>query len=80
GVGAGVRYIGKRAGDAADSFTLPSYTLVDLLAYWQLSKQARLTLNVHNLFDRDYYASSYSALWIAPGAGRTVRLGLRLSY
>ncbi len=80
GVGAGVRYIGKRSGDSADSFTLPSYTLVDLLAYWQLSKQARLTLNVHNLFDRDYYASSYSALWIAPGAGRTIRLGLRLSY
>lgn len=80
GVGAGVRYVGSRSGDAQDSFSLPAYTLADLLAYWQYSKTVRVSLNVNNLFDRTYYASSYSSVWVTPGAGRTVRLGLRLSY
>ncbi|MCA3231614.1 MAG: TonB-dependent siderophore receptor, partial [Cupriavidus sp.] len=80
GVGAGVRYVGSRSGDAQDSFSLPAYTLADLLAYWQYSKTVRVSLNVNNLFDRTYYASSYSSVWVTPGAGRTVRLGFRLSY
>lgn len=80
GVGGGVRYVGSRSGDARNSFSLPAYTLADLLAYWQYSKTVRVTLNVDNLFDRTYYASSYSSVWVMPGAGRTVRLGMRLSY
>lgn len=80
GVGGGVRYAGKRSGDAQNTFSLPSYTLTDLLAYWQYSKQVRVTFNVDNLFDRTWYASSYSNVWIAPGNGRTVRVGVRLSY
>lgn len=80
GVGGGVRYVGKRSGDAQNSFSLPAYTLADLLAYWQYSKTVRVTLNVDNLFDKTWYASSYSSVWVLPGAGRTVRLGLRLSY
>lgn len=80
GVGGGVRYMGRRSGDAQDSFSLPAYTLVDVLAYWQYSKQVRLTFNVANLFDKTYYASSYSTMWIAPGTGRTARLGVQLRY
>lgn len=80
GIGAGVRYVGKRAGDAVDSFMLPSHTLADVLAYWQASRNVKVTFNVNNVFDRRYYASSYNNLWIAPGIGRTVRLGLHLDY
>ncbi|MBB1632652.1 TonB-dependent siderophore receptor [Cupriavidus sp. UME77] len=80
GVGGGIRYVGKRSGDSQNSFSLPAYTLADVLGYWQYSKTARVTLNVDNLFDKTYYASSYSSVWVMPGAGRTVRLGLRLSY
>jgi iron complex outermembrane receptor protein len=80
GVGGGLRYMGRRSGDAQDSFSLPSYTLVDVLAYWQYSKQVRLTFNVANLLDKTYYASSYSTMWIAPGTGRTARLGVQLRY
>jgi len=79
-VGGGVRYVGTRPGDTQDSFSLPTYTLADLLAYWQYSKTVRVSLNVDNLFDRTYYANSYSSVWIAPGLGRAVRVGLRLSY
>ncbi|REE93974.1 TonB-dependent siderophore receptor [Cupriavidus plantarum] len=80
GVGGGVRYVGTRAGDSQNSFSLPTYTLADVLAYWQYSKTVRVSMNIDNLFDRTYYTSSYSSVWVAPGLGRTVRVGLRLSY
>lgn len=80
GVGAGLRYVGRRPGDVQDSFSLPAYVLVDLHGYWQYSRNVRVSLNVGNLFDKTYYASSYSSLWIEPGAGRSVRLGVQLSY
>ncbi|SPC17571.1 TonB-dependent siderophore receptor [Cupriavidus taiwanensis] len=80
GAGAGLRYVGQRPGDVQDSFSLPAYVLVDLHGYWQYSRHVRVSLNVGNLFDKTYYASSYSSLWVAPGAGRSVRLGVQLSY
>lgn len=80
GIGAGLRYVGRRSGDVRDSFSLPAYVVVDLHGYWQYSRKVRVTFNVGNLFDKTYYASSYSNLWIAPGAGRSARVGLQLSY
>ncbi|WP_455287082.1 TonB-dependent siderophore receptor [Cupriavidus necator] len=80
GIGAGLRYVGRRSGDVQDSFSLPAYAAVDLHGYWQYSRNLRVSLNVGNLFDKTYYASSFNSVWIAPGAGRTVRLGVQLSY
>lgn len=80
GIGGGVRYVGRRSGDAQNTFALPAYTLVDLHGYWQYSKALRVSLNINNLFDKTYYTSSYSSVWVAPGSGRTVRVGVRLSY
>ncbi|MGX4643112.1 TonB-dependent siderophore receptor [Massilia sp. SYSU DXS3249] len=72
--GAGVAYVGERFGDVAASsgFRLPGYTTVRLLASYRANRHWRLALNVENLFDRSYYASSYSQLWVAPGSGRTI--------
>jgi iron complex outermembrane receptor protein len=70
-VGGGVNYVDSRLGETATSFYLPSYTLVKLLASWQPTEQLKLSVDVNNLFDKRYYASSYSQLWVAPGAPRT---------
>ncbi|WP_426056034.1 TonB-dependent siderophore receptor [Janthinobacterium sp. PSPC2-1] len=73
-VGGGAQYVGERLGDvaASSSFTLPAYTTARLLASYSPNAQWRLALNVENLFNRSYYASSYSQLWVAPGAERTL--------
>lgn len=72
--GGGLQYVGERFGDVAVSsgFRLPGYTTARLLAGWVPDRHWRLTVNVDNLFDRRYYASSYSRLWVAPGSTRTV--------
>ncbi|WP_425356284.1 TonB-dependent receptor domain-containing protein [Sinorhizobium fredii] len=57
---AGVRYIGSSYGDDANSFKVPSVTLVDLAADYQWENY-ELQLNVSNLFDKRYVASCFSA-------------------
>ena len=81
-VGGGVQYVGERLGDVAtsSSFTLPAYTTARLLASYSPNAKLRLALNVENLFNRSYYASSYSQLWVAPGAERTLTLNAHYRF
>jgi iron complex outermembrane receptor protein len=39
-----------------------------------------MTLDVDNLFDKTYYTSSFSRLWVTPGAARTVTVGLQAKF
>jgi len=89
GIGGGITHMGKRLGQArtqaeADAgkaaFELPSYTTAKLVAYWRISPTLRLTLDVDNLFDKTYYTSSYSRLWVTPGTARTVTVGLQAKF
>jgi iron complex outermembrane receptor protein len=89
GIGGGVTHVGKRLGQArtqadanaaAPSFELPSYTTAKLVAYWRINPALRVTLDVDNLFDSTYYASSYSRLWVTPGTARTITVGLQAKF
>lgn len=79
-LGGGLTYVGKRLGETGVDFTLPDYTLVKLMAAWAPTDALRLSLDVDNLFDRRYYASSYARLWVAPGSPRTVTGRVRYSF
>ncbi|KQV81316.1 hypothetical protein ASC87_09860 [Rhizobacter sp. Root1221] len=89
GIGGGVTHTGKRLGQARTqedvrnglaAFELPAYTTAKLVAHWRMSPALRLTLDVDNLFDKTYYASAYSRLWVTPGTARTVALGLQATF
>lgn len=80
GFGAGATYVGKRAGNSLDSFELPSYATARSMAYWKPNKTLRFSLDIDNLFDKTYYASSYDVYWVTPGAPRTVTLGLQAKF
>lgn len=71
-IGAGVNYVGKRLGETATAFYLPGYTLVRALASYEPTEQIRIGVDVTNLFDKTYYASSYSQFWVQPGTPRTI--------
>jgi iron complex outermembrane receptor protein len=81
-VGGGFQYVGERLGDVAVSsqFTLPAYTTARLLASYSPNARLRFALSVENLFNRSYYASSYSQLWVAPGAERMVNLNAHYRF
>lgn len=74
--GGGATYVGARYGDVgfASGFTLPAYTVAKLIATYKAGKHWRYSLNIDNLFNKAYYASSFSQLWVQPGSERTVTL------
>jgi iron complex outermembrane recepter protein len=80
GFGAGVTRVGERSGNALDTFDLPAYTTARLMAYWKPSKDLRFSLDVENLFDKSYYASSYDVSWVTPGTPRTITLGMQTRF
>ncbi len=70
-VGGGIRYVGTRAGDPDNSFTLPAYTVADSFVAWDnklLGKKTHLQLNLNNLFNKHYYTSSGGNLRVEEGA------------
>lgn len=71
-LGAGVNYVSSRLGETGvTSFRLPDYTLVKLLASYEFTESFKISGEVTNLFDKHYYPSSYSRLWVTPGTPRT---------
>jgi len=81
GAGAGVNYVGDRFANPGNTVTLPSYTTVDAMAYYRAGP-LDLTLNVLNLFDREYTVSGHgtSANLNLPGAPRSVQLTARYKF
>ncbi len=79
-VTAGTAYTGDRiAGLDGGGVQLPAYWKAKAAAEYALTERIAARLEVDNLFDEHYAASSYSRLWIFPGAPRSVRASLRLT-
>jgi iron complex outermembrane recepter protein len=72
--------MGKRLGETGTSFELPAYTTAKLVAYWAATPTLRVSLDVDNLFDRTYYTSSFSRVWVTPGTPRNVMLGVQAKF
>lgn len=85
-LGATVNYVGRRVGQTGyrypdgSQFTLPAYTIAGATASVDLVPRVRLAVDVTNLFDRVHYPSSYSRVWVNPGAPREVTGRLRFAF
>lgn len=72
GFGAGLFYIGERAGDLGESFfELPSYLRTDAAVYYRRSNW-QVALNFKNLFNVRYFESAVARERITPGEPLTV--------
>ncbi|MDN4057527.1 TonB-dependent receptor [Massilia sp. YIM B02769] len=78
--GLGARYVGLRESNAANTVSLPAYTVLDASLAWRQSPALTLTLAVKNLADRDYALSGSGGLRWLLGAPRTVQLTARSSF
>ncbi|MEO6876748.1 MAG: TonB-dependent receptor, partial [Opitutaceae bacterium] len=82
GFGTGVIYVGKAwAGDPTTSvyYRLPGWTRVDSSVYYRWDRYD-LALNIQNLFDRRYIASSQSAITLNVGEQRKLTLSLGMKF
>ncbi|WP_343738179.1 TonB-dependent receptor, partial [Achromobacter sp.] len=55
----GMRYVGKRYADSANTIELPSYTTTDLALRWDVNKDTAITARGFNVFDRAYFTTAY---------------------
>lgn len=76
----GVRHVGESQLDAANSGTVPSYTLADLAIAYHFDRGHSLGLTVSNLFDRRYVGACHDADNCWMGADRRVELSLSLNF
>lgn len=78
--GGGIRGIGKRAGDAANSFTLPGYGVVDLFASYTIEREhpIEIQLNLNNIFNKTYYTSSLGSSAYGVSVGQPFNASLTI--
>lgn len=74
GVGVGLTHKGESFINSSNTAVLPSYTRVDAAAYYTVSEQLRLQLNVENLTDELYFPHSHSTHQASVGAPLNARL------
>jgi catecholate siderophore receptor len=83
-IGLGGNWLGARYADSAQTATIPGYVVFNAMASYKISQKASLQLNVINLANRLYYDSAYytsaSENHVIPGAGRTAKLTIRMTF
>ncbi|WP_118132882.1 TonB-dependent siderophore receptor [Oceanicella sp. SM1341] len=78
GLGGGVRYVGSRYGDLANSYKMEAVTLLDLGVSWDLGS-AVASVTVRNLTD-ETYVSNCGSFGCYYGDGRTVMAKLTYKW
>lgn len=81
GFGLGATHYSAQDGDRGytTDFELPAYTLWQAALYYTRGPFSA-QLNVTNLFDEEYYAGAYDALYVMPGEPRLVRLSASWTF
>lgn len=76
----GVRYVGERYSDNANSSTLDAYTVVDSGVRFELSERSLVDLRVFNALDRFYVPRGGTATAWSPAPLRTAELSFSSSF
>ena len=82
-VGGGIIGVGKREGNAGNTYHLPAYVIGNLMASYQMRVGPTLVtaqLNVNNVSNKRYFVGTNSGAFITPGAPRTFLGSLRIEY
>ncbi|MEW5927612.1 MAG: TonB-dependent siderophore receptor [Gemmatimonadota bacterium] len=80
GLGLGVVHQSDMFAAIDNTVTLPGFTRADGAVFVRVARQLRAQVNVENLLDEKYYATSHGNNNIMPGASRTVRVSLTTSF
>jgi iron complex outermembrane receptor protein len=72
----GVNYVGERPVDNANSFDLPDFTLVDVMATYQFDNDVKVRLKVDNVTDERWYSGSYTSQSVFVGNGTKATLSV----
>ena len=77
GLGFGIIHQSEQFASFSNDVVLPSYWRVDAAAYYTVSDQMSVQLNIENLFDEQYYPSAHGDNNIQPADPFSARIGVR---
>lgn len=77
---AGLRYVGRRFTDTANTFRIPSYTVIDAGISYALAENIAVDLRAFNLFDKDYAISAYNNEQWVLGRPRSAEVAIRARF
>ena len=77
---AGLRYVGRRYSDNANSFRVPSYTTIDASISYAVTPRLAVDIHGYNLLDTDYALSTYNNQQWVLGRPRSVDVTLRVGF
>ncbi|WP_338446235.1 TonB-dependent siderophore receptor [Pelagerythrobacter marensis] len=80
GVGLGVVHQSQQYASFSNTVVLPAYWRVDAAAYFTVSEDVSLQLNIENLFDETYYPSAHGNNNIQPAEPFSARIGVRFAF
>lgn len=80
GLGLGLIYQDEQFTDIDNDVVLPSFTRVDAAAYYTVTDNIKLQLNVENLFDEEYFPASHNDNNISTGEPVNARLSVRVDF
>jgi catecholate siderophore receptor len=81
GLGLGAIYQGESSPKGGPKYgTVPSFTRVDAAAYYQLSDNLRLQLNIENLLDEEYYPHAYDDHQFTVGAPLNATVSIKGTF
>ncbi len=73
GIGAGLTYQDESFADNGNNVTLPSFTRIDAAAFYDISDNLRMQVNIENLTDTEYFPNAHTANNITVGAPLNAR-------
>jgi len=79
-LGSTFTYFDVRRTSITSDFEMPSYSTVDLFLRWRVRENLNLTLNLNNVFDKEYYPRGRSPSSIVPGEPLNFKLTLNQKF
>ncbi len=76
GLGLGLTYQDESFINNGNSATLPSYTRIDAAAFYEVSDNLRLQVNIENLTDELYFPNAHATHQVTVGAPINARFGI----
>lgn len=77
---AGLRHVAKVYGNAANSYSVPSFTLLDLGLEYRLNRSVTFNARVKNVTNKLYAQGTNSISYYYAGPPRTAELAIRVRY
>lgn len=78
--GGGLLYVGERNGYFGVDFDLPSYTVANVFAAYDVSDALELRMHIDNIFEEEYYVNSFADTWIQPGSPLNAKVSATFSF